>query len=586
LWLEFPELPDQGVIMLSRLSIAKKVFGLSVLLLCLTVALACFLLWHVTRLHGELDLIAKRDVPLANSLADLNEYGLRRRLAAARWFGALISSPPNQEVIAEASAHYKAFSEKLNAEFITGKRLLEITAEEDRHRGKLGEIRVLLAQIEAAYPTITARQSQVLDLLMAGQHNRVNDIISGLSDIQRIVQDQRAQTQDAIFALVQDSAQTAEARQQRVFWLTIAVTISAVLLGLTLSFIITQRLVGPVRLLIAGIKSVEQGDLSVELPVLSRDEVGTLTQSFNFFVRELRSKEEIKRTFGQYIDPRVLEQAILQPGAVADGRRVMTVSFADLVGFTGLGEHLTPTGLVNLLNRHFTLQAEAVQHEKGVIDKFIGDAVLAFWGPPFTTAEEHALLACRAALGQLQALKTLRADLPELTGLRKHLPQVDLCIGISTGELVVGNIGSESARSYTVIGDTVNLGQRLEAANRVYGTHILVSEATREGAGAAIVTREIDFLVVKGKTETARVFEVLGLQGEVPEVTPRLCEEFAAALGAYRSQEWDRAETALHSCLEISPDDRPSQLFLERVQQLRLHPPGEQWNGVWRMKSK
>ena len=270
--------------------------------------------------------------------------------------------------------------------------------------------------------------------------------------------------------MVQDSAQTAETRQQRVFWLTVAVSLSAVLLGLTLSAIIAHRLTEPVRALIAGLKNVEQGDLSVELPVVSRDEVGALTQSFNYFVSELRHKEEIKRTFGQYIDPRVLEQVILQPGAEADGRRVMTVSFSDLEGYTGIGEHLTASGLVNLLNRHFTLQSEAVQQQKGIIDKFIGDAVLAFWGPPFTTPEEHPLLACRAALGQLEALETLRADLPELTGLRKHLPQVNLRIGISTGEVVVGNIGSESARSYTVIGDTVNLGQRLENANKIYGT--------------------------------------------------------------------------------------------------------------------
>ena len=180
----------------------------------------------------------------------------------------------------------------------------------------------------------------------------------------------------------------------------------------------------------------------------------------------------------------------------------------------------------------------------------------------------------------------MRADLPELTGLRKHLPQVDLRLGISTGEVVVGNIGSENARSYTVIGDTVNLGQRLEAANRFYGTHILVSEATREGAGAAIVTREIDFLVVKGKTETARAFEVLGLQGEVPEVRLALCERFAEALAAYRSQTWDRAEAALQGCLELSPNDGPSMVFIERIQQLRLQPPGEDWNGVWRLKAK
>jgi adenylate cyclase len=571
--------------MISRFRIATKIFGLAVLLLCLTVALACFLLWHVTRLQKEMTGIVQREVPLANSLADLNEYGLRRRLAFERWFGTLDAPRPNQNVIKEAQANYAEFTERLNQEFATAKKLIDIKVVEDRYREKLGEIRAVLAQIEASFPIISARQRQALELQTAGQYERAQELLNVLNDLQGLVQTQRAQLQDATSALVQDAAETTAARQRQAFWLTVAVTISAVLLGLTLSAIIAHRLTEPVRALIAGLKNVEQGDLSVELPVASQDEVGELTQSFNYFVSELRSKEEIKRTFGQYIDPRVLDQVILQPGAVADGRRLMTVSFADLEGFTSIGEHLTASGLVNLLNRHFTLQAEAVQQWKGIIDKFIGDAVLAFWGPPFTTPEEHPLLACRAALGQLEALEMLRADLPELTGLRKNLPHVNLRIGISTGEVVVGNVGSESARSYTVIGDTVNLGQRLENANKIYGTHILVSEATREGAGSGILTREIDFLVVKGKTEIARVFEVLGLQGEVPEAKLSLSERFAAALAAYRSQEWDRSETALQGCLELFPDDGPSRLFLERVRQLRAQPPREQWDGVWRITS-
>ena len=571
--------------MISRLRIATKIFGLAVLLLCLTVALAGFLLWHVTRLQRQMQVIVQREVPLANSLADLNEYGLRRRLAFERWFGTLEAPQPNQKVIKESQADYAECSERLKQEWATAKKLLDLKVAEDRHREKLGEIRGSLAQLEASVAIILARQRQALELQTAGQFDRAQDLLNVLSDLQRLVQSQRAQLQDATAALVQDAAETAAARQRQAVWLTVAVTISAVLLGLALSAIIAHRLTEPVRTLIAGLKNVEEGDLSVELPVVSRDEVGALTQAFNYFVGELRAKEKIKRTFGQYIDPRVLEQVILQPGAEADGRRVMTVSFADLESFTGIGEHLTATGLVNLLNRHFTLQAEAVQQQRGIIDKFIGDAVLAFWGPPFTTPEEHPLLACRAALGQLAALETLRADLPELTGLRKNLPQVNLRIGISTGDVVVGNIGSESARSYTVIGDTVNLGQRLETANKIYGTHILVSEATRKGVGSDIVAREIDFLVVKGKTEIARIFEVLGMKGEVSEEKQALAERFAEALELYRSQEWDRCEAALRGCLELFPEDGPSRLFLDRVSQLRAQPPGEEWDGAWRLAS-
>ncbi len=566
--------------MLSPFRISTKIFGLTVLLFCLAVAQACFLLWYVSGLQDEMELIAERESPLAASFSKLGEYDLRLRLAFENWFGALNAPRPNQDVLTEAQTNYDAFTKHLNQEFVTTKKLLDIKVDKDRNREKIREIRAVLAQIEAAYPLMSARQRQILDLQAAGQHDRAQDLLKGLNDLQRLVQSQWKQLQYASAALVQDGAEYATQREKQAYWLTVAMTILTVLLGLTLSAIIAHRLTEPVRTLIAGLKNVEEGDLSMELPVVSRDEMGALTQSFNYFIKELRHKEEIKRTFGQYIDPRVLDQVILKPGAEAGGRKVMTMSFADLEGFTSIGEHLTATGLVNLLNRHFSLQAEAVQQQQGIIDKFIGDAVLAFWGPPFTTSEEHPLLACRAALGQLVALETLRADLPDLTGLRKNLPHLNLRIGISTGEVVVGNIGSERARSYTVIGNTVNLGRRLENANKIYGTHILLSEATREGAGSAILAREIDFLVVKGKTETARVFELLGLKGEVSEEKQALGERFAEALAAYRSQEWDRAETALRGCLELFPEDGPSRLLLRQVHQLRAQPPGEEWDGL------
>src|SRR5438105_3707782 len=154
----------------------------------------------------------------------------------------------------------------------------------------------------------------------------------------------------------------------------------------------------------------------------------------------------------------------------------MTVFFSDLVGFTAISERLTPSGLVNVMNRYLSLMSQPIRAQKGLIDKYIGDAIMAFWGPPFTDREEHARLACFAALEQLQALEELRRMLPELMGLRKGLPEIDFRIGISTGDVVVGNIGSELTRAFTVLGDTVNLGSRLEGANKQYGTKILISE--------------------------------------------------------------------------------------------------------------
>src|SRR4029453_10663557 len=214
-------------------------------------------------------------------------------------------------------------------------------------------------------------------------------------------------------------------RERAVFWLTIAATMSTVLLGITVAALITNRLSRPGRSLDTAMRDVQQGNLDIQLPIGSTDEVGRLTDSFNFFVKELRSKERMKQTFGKYIDPRILEQ-VLEGGeeTVVSGRREMTVLFADLVGFTGLSERLSPLLMVKLLNRHFGLQALAVQEHRGIVDKFVGDSIVAFWGPPFVEAAEHAVLACRAAHAQLQALDSLRRELPDITGLRRAPPAV------------------------------------------------------------------------------------------------------------------------------------------------------------------
>jgi adenylate cyclase len=242
--------------------------------------------------------------------------------------------------------------------------------------------------------------------------------------------------------------------------------------------------------------------------------------------------------------------------------------------------------MVRLLNRHFGLQALAVQEHHGVVDKFIGDSVMAFWGEPFVKPEEHAVLACRAAQAQLIALDILRRELPDITGLRRDAPVIDLCIGISTGEVVVGNIGSENTRSYTVIGDTANLAARLEMANRVYGTHVLIAESTAQAVASQFEMREIDTIFVKGKIEATCVFELMSAAGELSEELVRLRERYDTARRSYIAQNWDTAEAAFRECLGIRPNDGPSRVFLERIQALRRNPPGKDWNGVWHLVDK
>jgi class 3 adenylate cyclase len=569
-------------------TIAAKIFGLAVFLLLLTIGLAGFLLWEVARTEQDIKIVAHLDVPLTESIARIHEFGLRRRLAFERWFGALNANAPNEEVVSEAKTNYDSFAVKLTNEFATARGMIASYPTRMASRPLLVEVRTLLDQIEPAYPIISARQHEVLDLQRSGQHENANELLNVLNDIQRTVQTQRELLQEKMAELSAASAQTVAVRQRSVLWLTMAATISTVLLGLVVAALITDRLTQPVRSLASAIRDVQKGNLNVQLPVRSTDEVGALTDSFNFFVQELRAKEQIKQTFGKYIDPRILEHVLLQPGAasVAGGRQRMTVLFADLVGFTSLSERLTASLMVTLLNRHFGLQALAIQEHQGVVDKFVGDSVMAFWGPPFTLAEDHALLACRAAWRQLAALDVFRSELPELTGLRKEPPAIDLCIGICTGEVVVGNIGSENTRSYTVIGDTVNLAARIEGANRIYGTRILVGETTAQALGSHFETREVDTIAVKGKTESTRIFELLGPAGHVPENVLRLRETYSQALLAYRGADWDAAEMIFRTCLEIRPDDGPSVLFLKRIETLRRNGSSADWSSIAQLEEK
>jgi adenylate cyclase len=571
-----------------RQTIAAKIFGLAIILLLLTIALAGFLLYEVTRTTEDLTVVANFDVPLTQSVARLDEFGLRRRLAFERWFGALNAAEPNREVLAEASENYSLFTRKTTDEFATARRIIDAYPNNGPGSQTLAEVETLLNQIEPAYQILNNRQREVLDMQRAGQHDTANQRLNLLNDLQRTIQSQRQLVTSKMQAWSSSATKATERRERAVFWLTVAATISTVLLGLAVAALITNRLSRPVRSLASAMRDVQGGNLNVQLPVSSTDEVGRLTDAFNFFVQELRSKERMKQTFGKYIDPRILEQVLAQSGAeaLAGGRRDMTVLFGDLVGFTSLSERLTPLVMVTLLNRHFGLQALAVQEHKGVVDKFVGDSIVAFWGPPFVKTEEQATLACHAAEAQLLALDTLRRELPDITGLRRDAPRIDLCIGISTGEVVVGNIGSENTRSYTVVGDSVNVAARLERANRVYGTQILINERTAQVIGSQFETREIDTISVKGKTETTRIFELMSAAGKVSEESVRLRERYDAARRSYLAQEWDTAEASFRECLEIRAKDGPSRVLLERIQFLRRNPPGKDWNGVWHLREK
>jgi len=362
----------------------------------------------------------------------------------------------------------------------------------------------------------------------------------------------------------------------------------ATILAISLAAFITKNISKPVRVLLNGTNSVIDGRLEVTLPVTSSDEIGNLTHAFNSMTGELRKADIVRDMFGKYIDPRIVKGLIDQPDlkATKGQRQVMTILFCDMRGFTDLSEGLTPDTLVTLLNRYFTLMSEAVHENEGVVDKFIGDAIMAYWGMPFNLENKQAQLAAQASIEMLHKLKTFKEELPELLGIRRNLPEISIRTGIATGEVVVGNIGSEKTKNFTVMGDIVNLSSRIEGANKIYGTQILITEATSLLLNENIVTREIDTIVVPGKNEANKVFEIMGMKGMMNAKLLELREKFAEGLTAYRNRDWKNAQEAFKICLELSPNDGPSLTFQKRTEQLQINPPESGWNGTWVITQK
>jgi|GEM_PF-4409144 len=302
-------------------------------------------------------------------------------------------------------------------------------------------------------------------------------------------------------------------------------------------------------------------------------------------IAERRKAERIRDTFGKYIDPRIVESLIDDP-TIGGQKRVMTVSFADMQGFTKLSERLSPTELVALLNDYLSLMSQPIKDEHGIVDKFMGDAVMAFWGPPFTADAGQARGACLAAIEQRREVQAWVSRLIDTGRYPPELSEVDIRCGVATGELIVGSIGSQNSRTYTVLGDTANLASRLETANKAMGTRMLVAGRTRELAGAAIETRRLEPIIVVGKSEPVQVFELLGEPGRVEDTLLRLRDRFEHGLERYFARDWPAAIRDFESCLTFHADDGPTHRLLARCLAYRDAPPPESWSGTWHLTDK
>lgn len=327
--------------------------------------------------------------------------------------------------------------------------------------------------------------------------------------------------------------------------------------------------------------------LSVNLTVLPlmsepdddgpRKKLGTL-----LMIEDVSSEKRMKSTMSRYMDPGIAERLLAGGEDALGGRSVVgTVLFCDIRGFTTMTEDLGAHGTVTLLNEYFTIMVDCIQKQGGMLDKFIGDAIMAIFGLPLPhdDDEDRAVRACISMITELRQWNEERAQ--------DGKKPVDIGIGLNTDTIVSGNIGSPKRMDYTVIGDGVNLASRLESACKEYSARILVSEGTFRGLKGTYRAREVDKVVVKGKTEPVAVFEILDYHTEETFPNLREClEAFQDGLASYRRQEWDRAESAFAKALRLNAGDKLSETYLKRVAMMRETPPGADWNGTWVMMTK
>jgi adenylate cyclase len=306
-----------------------------------------------------------------------------------------------------------------------------------------------------------------------------------------------------------------------------------------------------------------------------------LYQQTTGYFFETRNRSMLANQFGQYIPPEVVEELNKQGAAVqlSGENRYMSVFFSDIRGFTSLSEQLSPQQLTRLMNIYLTGMTRVIHEHRGTVDKYIGDAVMAFWGAPLED-KEHTRHAVQAALKMLDILPELNAQLE-----RESLPPVQVGMGINSGKMNVGNMGSNFRMAYTVLGDAVNLASRLEGLTKFYGCDLLVSGEVAEEVPEYIY-RELDKVQVKGRAEAVTILEPVALRDDCDKELFDLIETFNRAVHSYRSMNWDQAESGFKAYLEQLPKNASASLYLERIARFREEPPQENWDGVFSHTSK
>lgn len=348
-----------------------------------------------------------------------------------------------------------------------------------------------------------------------------------------------------------------------------------------ITYLFMRTFKNPVADLEAATTKIRRGDFTVEVQVRSTDQLGRLTEVINETAVSLHEKELMKDTFGKLVDPQIRDYLLRGNLKLGGERRDSSILFSDIREFTTLSEKMAPERTVDFLNHYFDEMNECIENNSGLVNKYIGDAVLGIFGNPLPL-ENHAACAVNAAVTMRERLKFLNKNLQD-TGL----PTVEFGVGIHSGEVIAGNIGSHSRMEYTVIGDTVNIAARLESLTKTYGVPVIISHATGNllKHDQSIALREIDFVKVKGRLQPVRIYDLFeGDSAKRKKSKLNSLDTFNEAVRRYRNRDFALAKSMFEECFHYMPFDKVSRMYIKRCNTLLTHPPSENWSGVATIK--
>jgi class 3 adenylate cyclase len=570
-------------------SLGAKFVGLTAGLILLLSVTAFISLRNSAETVRQFGSVVEFAIPAYGALARTHIRSLEQAVELRRSF--LLAEDPtaSDNAIAErVQAFFKAQAE-FHREMADAERLLKSQRDSASSTSVAADLQKLTEALAGLAPLIETYEKETAACLAAIRARSLPEARQLLVTINGLRQELGVRLEAmraSMFATLKVISKEARDAETRARVATIVVFVLSSILGLGVAALGAMRVIRSIRSLVLGAEAVEGGNLDTRIQIASRDEIGRLAASFNRMTEGLRMRDRIRETFGRYVDRRIAEQLIRSHDLLAERgeRRDVAVMFCDLAGFAALSERVEAEQLVRFLNAYFSILAREIAATEGIIDKYIGDAVMAYWCPPFVPQGEVALRSADAALLCLSRLPVFTAASREIFGDGAQAYDPRIRIGIASGQGITGSIGADERRNYTVIGDTVNLTSRIEAATRVYRTANLVCGRTAEAIRTSFELREIDTVFLPGFDAAQTIFEIVGRAGQISAVKQELRASYELALGAYRCGDWPSARCHFLDCLGISPEDGPTRTMLKRIETVAAMPTTAGSSGsVWRL---